>query len=823
MQKAENTTVSVSNSRGLILWFNRLISLFSSMGYSVLLVLFFSQVTFAQQTVKGQVKDKTQTPISGATIKLESTSTNSALETTSDEKGSFLFLQVPPGEYRIIASAINYQNKGFRTTISPRANLLVNVDLELNSGIAEVVEVKDQLLLDETKDSSLAIANTDIVNALPQARRTNLPDLVSAFVPGAVASHDNFIHFRGNELSLNTAVNGVTFIDNPHQYFAAGLPPDVIKSFSVITGGFPAEYGSRFGGIVDAVTRSGFDNNNHGSLSFSGGNFLRNTASAEVGGHSKNFGYYFYAAANQSLRFLNPPETRELHSFGKALRTFAQFDYKPTSTDTFRLMLINSGANFQIPNTTQDEINGRDLFQRSREQTAILTYEKKISGTSLLTTSLYERLTSSRLLPTSDPISVQASGLRNNLTLGLRSDYTNFVNSRHTIKTGLELTLYRLREDFQFDPRFTDEPESFAGKITKRNLSQDDSDGSGEEEEIPLLPAFNFRGRETGGNLGFYFQDKIKLSNNFVANLGLRYDQYSLLTSENLLSPRINLAYTVKPQSTTIFFSYNRLFAPPPIENLLLSGNLAQLAPPRPVKSNLFELGVNQLIKNRLIVQLSTFFRNDKRSYELTELANVRYFLPSTFERGRSYGLELSVQLPEIPRLGISGYFNYTAQRAFQFGEITGGFSDEALEEGSDSADEKQIKNPQLKPSQKPSINSSASSPMAENRMSAIFDQIHTGTAGIMWRERKSGFTANLTFEYGSGTPFPGQGRLPEHFAVNLYTALDIFKRDTNKVSLQFNVENLTNRIFAVSKESEFTPLQFSPPRYFSGAIKVQF
>ncbi len=767
MQKSRIIAVSVYNSN-LTYWLNKPKSMFSSIILSLPLILLASLTSYAQQTVSGKVEDKTHAIISGAVVKLENPSLNSILETTAKEDGSFLFLQITPGDYKITASSPNYQNKSFEIRVAPRANVTVDLELDLGSNVSEVVEVKDQVPFDETKSISLAIANPDTIKALPPARRTNLPDLVATIMPGAIASHDNFIHFRGNELSLNTAVNGVTFIDNPHQYFAAGIPPDVIQSFNVLTGGFPAEYGNRFGGIVDAVTRSGFDADNHGSITFSSGNFLRNNIDAEFGGHTKKFGYYFYAAGTESLRFINPPQPKELHSFGKGLRTFAQFDYKPTSTDTFRLLLINSGSNFEIPNTIEDQANGRDLFQRSREQTAILTYEKNISSKSLLVTSLYERLTSNRLLPSSDPISVQASGLRNNITLGLRSDYTYFANSSNTIKTGLELTLYRLREDFQFDPRDNDD----------------------------LPEAFNFRGRKTGGNLAFYFQDKIRFTQRLTANLGFRYDQYSIVTSENSFSPRINLSYTVKPQSTTIFFSYNRLFAPSPIENLLLSTQLAEVGPPKPVKSNLFELGVSQIIKNRLIVQIKSFLRNDDRSYELTELANVRYFLPSVFNRGKAFGLETSVQLPEITRLGLSAYFNYTAQRAFQYGEVIGGFSDEMP----------------------------SSEPDAKNqRMSAIFDQIHTATAGLMWREKHSGFTANMTFEYGSGTPFPGNPRLPQHFVVNLYTAIDVFKRDTSKLSLQFNIENLTNRVYAISKESEFTPLQFSSPRYFSSTLKFQF
>jgi outer membrane receptor protein involved in Fe transport len=200
-----------------------------------------------------------------------------------------------------------------------------------------------------------------------------------------------------------------------------------------------------------------------------------------------------------------------------------------------------------------------------------------------------------------------------------------------------------------------------------------------------------------------------------------------------------------------------------------------------------------------LVFRLTGYWRSDKNSFETTELANVRLFAPTTFDRGKAYGVEFSAQLSEIKRLGLSGYFNYTAQRAFQTGPVSGGFTVEMAEPG--------------------------------ERGPAAFDQIHTGAAGLTWRERKSGVWASAAFEYGSGTPatVPNSegeevsARLPGHFAANFYVGVDLFRKERCGLGLQFNVENATDRVFAVAKESEFTPVQFSPPRFLSGSLKLRF
>ena len=217
---------------------------------------------------------------------------------------------------------------------------------------------------------------------------------------------------------------------------------------NVFTGGFPAEFGNRFGGILDIVTRGGFDANGHGSVTLGVGDYSRNNIAFDYGGHTKKFGYFIYGQGFESDRFLNTPEPVRFNDFGKGSRTFAQFDYRAGRSDTLRLLLTGDGTNFQLPNTTEDELRGRDLFERNREQTAIASWDHVFDSSSTLSTSVYERFTASRLVPTTDPFSIQASGLRNDLAIGIKSDYSLFIGSTHVIKAGVDITGFRLARTF---------------------------------------------------------------------------------------------------------------------------------------------------------------------------------------------------------------------------------------------------------------------------------------------------------------------------------------------------------------------------------------
>ena len=113
-----------------------------------------------------------------------------------------------------------------------------------------------------------------------------------------IRGHDDFVHIRGHEVALNPLINGVSFWENTHAVFSAGLSPDVIETANVMTGGFPAEYGNRFGGVVDIVTRSGLRMENRGAVTVSGGGAGRRArAEAEFGGSRGRFGYFLFGSA----------------------------------------------------------------------------------------------------------------------------------------------------------------------------------------------------------------------------------------------------------------------------------------------------------------------------------------------------------------------------------------------------------------------------------------------------------------------------------------------------------------------------------------------
>jgi hypothetical protein len=242
--------------------------------------------------IRGQVVAAADgSALAGTPITLRSHTDGEPLQASTDSAGRFVFIGVRPGEYMLSAVADGFAPRELRLVVAPREVRSVTLALDVGR-VAVTVDVVADSPLPSTHSPSSTLLTPERLDQLPLAQRMNLPDAIVTAAPGMIRGHDDFVHIRGHEVALNPSINGVQFWENTHSVFSPGLGVDYIDSINVMTGGFSAEYGNRFGGILDVVTKSGFTMRNRGSVTLGTGTAQRHNLGFELGAQNDRFAYY---------------------------------------------------------------------------------------------------------------------------------------------------------------------------------------------------------------------------------------------------------------------------------------------------------------------------------------------------------------------------------------------------------------------------------------------------------------------------------------------------------------------------------------------------
>jgi hypothetical protein len=744
---------------------------------SLVFLVLAASLCVAQSSVEGVVRNTAGAPVPAAHVSLVHEGNSAPAQTAvADAGGRFHFSAVNGGQYVIKTEAQGFFPRDYQMVLPPRETVSLTIELAPTTTVRENVEVTAQYqTIDPGKTGSSQTFSHQQLERLPDPMVENTSNLVANLMPGASQSHDNFINVRGNEFSLHEFINGVSFLENTQPQFSPGASPQIFETVDLMTGGFTAQYGNRFGGVLDITTRSGADMQNHGSVNFRGATQDNYDLNADFGGSVKKLNYYVFADGFTSGRFLDPPNAIELHDFGSALRGTTQLDWT-TGKDSFKLLLMGSGANFQQPNLPEDQDVGRDPSRHLRQQTAILTWGHTFSPDTVLSSSIYQRIGGDRILPTSDPDTPLSIGSRSTLTVGAKSDLIQLWHG-HVFKAGVDLTRLRELESFFIDGR-----------------------GDAEIFNLDASGVFSFSGGLKGGQAGVYLQDHFSPFKNVTIDAGARYDHFDLVDTHVQLSPRVGVAYHITRTKSVLHASYNRLFSPPPLEYSLLAsfiGNNAadpdqRVGNVRAYTQNYFEVGVQQELHPQVALEVDAYTHTGHNSFENHEIGISRLFLPINFHTARSSGADVILNVRNLEHLGVSARVQYTLARTFFYGPVTGGFTgDEPLDPG--------------------------------ERIQPAFDQTHTGTANLFYRNRWRNSWIGTVLRYGSGTIVERGPRLDQHLTADLSTGFTMWNMESRRLDLELDATNLTDNRYKVSKESEEIPVQFAPSRTLGGSLKFHF
>jgi hypothetical protein len=223
--------------------------------------------------VTGVVKDTEGQAAAGANVVLEGTTLGAA----ADADGLYFILNVPPGTYRVRASAVGYVPKVV-TNIRVSEDQIVTVNFDLQSeavGIAEVVVQAERPPVDISQTNARTRLSGEDFQSLP------IRD-VSDLVATSASSYKGFIR-GGRQFETKTIVDGIDMTDQYAGWYSqvagpggvfmtyngvvrfdegqnsalTSLNQSSVEDASVSTGGVGADYNSSTAGVVSYSLREG--------------------------------------------------------------------------------------------------------------------------------------------------------------------------------------------------------------------------------------------------------------------------------------------------------------------------------------------------------------------------------------------------------------------------------------------------------------------------------------------------------------------------------------------------------------------------------------
>ncbi|HEV8429343.1 MAG TPA: TonB-dependent receptor [Pyrinomonadaceae bacterium] len=252
-------------------------SLIVGMLLLLLPVVCFAQATSSTSAVTGTVTDAQGAVIAGATVKLVDSKTSQERTTTTNDRGIYLFAQVPAGQ----GYTLKFTATGFESLDLSGIALGVG-NIETHNAQLTVGQVSSSVVVTAEAGATLNTTDASIGNVIDERRLKELPIQIRSspapligLQPGVIGNNvgtgatNRVGSVTGSRADQgNITVDGIDANDQATgQAFATtgNAPIDAIQEFRTVTANPAASEGRSSGGQIELITKSG-TNEFHGSL-----------------------------------------------------------------------------------------------------------------------------------------------------------------------------------------------------------------------------------------------------------------------------------------------------------------------------------------------------------------------------------------------------------------------------------------------------------------------------------------------------------------------------------------------------------------------------
>ncbi|MEM7352190.1 MAG: TonB-dependent receptor, partial [Acidobacteriota bacterium] len=484
--------------------------------------------TLAAETgsIHGVVRDLTGRSLAGATVIVFDGGRETGARTESDQDGRFELGDLAAGSLNLAVRLPGYV-VGDRQAVAVVAGGVTEVAFELraiDTPLDEIVVSSTFSILRDEPISASALSRQEIRD-LPHFA----DDLYRAamVLPGTAAGDisGRFGVRGGFYPEILVQLDGQELFEPFHLKDLQGvfsiLDPEVIGGVDLMASGFPAEYGDRMTSVLEMTSSTPAKRRTTLGISFSNAWFGSAGAFAEGKGHwlgSLRRGYL-----DMVLEFAQDDDEDDEDVSPQYWDAFGKIAYQLTPRQHLALETLVADDSLSF-----DELEADDDFSRAEtgygSRYVWLTHQTLIGDKTVVDTSLStSRVDGERTANFLDgPEFFDLTDDRVLDVLALKQSWAYQPSDRHYFKAGFEVRDYEATYDYvntlfqRFpldDPRFP-----------------------------PAGVSRGFTGDFSGEHYTLYAADRLRLGERLTAELGLRYDEQTLL-DDSQVSPRVNLVF----------------------------------------------------------------------------------------------------------------------------------------------------------------------------------------------------------------------------------------------------------------------------------------
>lgn len=814
-----------------------------------LLVLSLLLPIAAAQSNSGELRIKVTDPAGlavKATVELVSEANEYRTLFAADEAGTVVASRLPFGVYNIRIRQTGFADFSESVGVHSAIPMEHLIHLMLPSVNTSITVANSETLIDPYRPGSVNQVGTENI----ETRVSSLPgrsiqDLVNS-QPGWLYEGNAVLHPRGSEYQTQFVVDGIPLTDNRSPSFGPVIEADDADSLTIYTGGMPAEYGRKMGGVVELNTMRDSQPGLHGELVLSGGNFDSADAFA--------LGQYTWghntlgasASGSMTAHYLNPVVPENYTNRGTTGDFSTNFERDFTPKNHLALSLRHELARYEIPNEFVQE-NGAYLPNQNNttgcppvppadepSDCVFIPGGQLQTGDNLETMGSvsYQRVFSTNAIgwlrgmardnsndfhsnPQSWPlIATQHNDFREIYFNGSISVH----HGRQEWKAGIESDAIFLHENFSY---VMPDCANLADPQCPISLGILDAGAT----------TFAFMGSRPDLEQAAYVQDAIRFGN-WAVNAGLRWDHYQLLLNQNAVSPRVAISRYFPSVEANIHVSYDRIFQTPSFENILLSSSPSAEAldtsvpavqlPVQPSHGNYYELGATKAFIGKLRLDTNMFRRDVNNYADDNQVLSTGISFPIAFRKAILYGAEGKLEL--LQWKGISGFASYSYIVGNAWNPITGG-----LFLGDDATDA----DTQL----------TGHFPDSQDQRNTFRGRIRYQIVPRMWIALGCDYNSGLPFqpdltpeqyatEYGQvvvnhlNFPPPNAditGRMNPYFTQSVSAGIDLYEREKRSVRFQADIQNLGNTLEVIDFGGLFSGNALGPSRTYALRLQTTF